>query len=289
MPAPVEPRIHIFVSGMRLPAPRSRAVALRFGAEFLVCGGLNGAGQATASITRIDLQARRVSALGFLRERTQSSAGAVIGTNGFIFGGGAPTSGSSVERVGPNGASRALGDLLPGDRIGAAAVNVGGRIIIVGGGPAGSLDGRILASRDGHTFKVIGRLLVKVRYPAVATVGGIVYVIGGRTLTGDARAIQAIDPATGTVRLIGRLDRGLSHAVAAVVGGQLLIAGGRTSGLAQDRLLRLDVASGAVKVVGRLPYKVSDMAVGVYGRTAYLIGGQGAHALATIIMVRVDP
>jgi hypothetical protein len=218
-----------------------------------------------------------------------SAAGAVIGTNGFTLGGGAPTSGSSVERVGPNGASRALGDLLPGDRIGAAAVNVGGRIIIVGGGSAGSLDGRILASRDGHTFKVIGRLLVKVRFPAVATLGGIVYVIGGRTTTGEARAIQAIDPATGVVRLVGRLDRGLSHAAAVVVGDQLLIAGGRTSGKAQDRLLRLDVGSGAVTMVGRLPYRVSDMASGVYGRTAYLIGGEGAHVLATIIMIRVDP
>lgn len=289
VPSPVDPSIHVAVSGMRLPAPRSRAVALRFGAEFLVCGGLNGAGGATASITRIDLRARRVSALGLLKERMHSAAGAVIGTNGFIFGGSPPSSGSSVERVGPNGASRALGGLLPADRIGAAAVNVGGRILILGGGPAGSLEGRILATRDGHTFKVIGRLLVKVRYPAVATFGGIVYVIGGRTLTGDARAIQAINPATGVVRLVGRLDRGMSHAVAVVVGGDLLIAGGRTSGKAQDRLLRVDVATGSVNVVGRLPYKVSDMAVGVYGRTAYLIGGEGAHPLATIIMVTVDP
>ncbi len=242
-----------------------------------------------ASILRIDLRGRHVSTLGVLRERVHSAAGAVVGTNGFIFGGSPPTSGSSVERVGPNGASRALGDLLPADRIGAVAVTVGTRIVIVGGGPAGSLDGRILASRDGHTFKVIGHLRVKVRHPAVATIGGIVYVIGGRTLTGDSRAIQAVDPVTGAVRLVGRLDRGLSHAVAVVVGGDLLIAGGRTSGKAQDRLLQLDVVSGTVKTVGRLPYKVSDMAFGVYGHTAYLIGGEGAHALATIIMVKVDP
>ena len=118
------------------------------------------------------------------------------------------------------------------------AVAVDGQILVIGGGTPGRPDARVLASADGRRFHTIARLLVAVRYPAVAVVGGIVYVIGGSTPTGDSAEVQAIDPRSGAVRIVAHLAHGLAHGAALVVGGALLIAGGRTAGRSQDGLWR---------------------------------------------------
>src|SRR5207237_2675917 len=146
-------------------------------------------------------------------------------------------------------------------------------------------DDRVLATTDGSAFRLVARLLVPVRYPAVAVAGGLVYVIGGRTATGDANLVQAVDPRAGTTRIVGQLVHGLSHASAFVLGDTLLVAGGRTAGVAQDAVWRLDLARGTATRAGRLPYPVSDMAsTGVDG-VAYLIGGEQVGPLASVITV----
>jgi N-acetylneuraminic acid mutarotase len=268
---------------MRLPAGRSRAVALAIGSGILVCGGLT-AGGTTSSILRIDRASGRISQAGFLTAPVHDAGGAVLNGSGFIFGGGRFGPGSTVQSVGATGHGASVGH-LPAIRADLAAVTVGGKVVLVGGGTTTFYDRRVLTTIDGIHFAVVATLLVGVRYPAVATAGGLVYVIGGSTPSGDSTAIQAIDPRSGSVRLIGHLVQGLSHASAFVVGGTLFIAGGRTGGRAQDALLELDPTTGAVRQVGRLPYTVSDMAAVVIGTTGYLIGGETAGPVASIIAV----
>jgi len=282
-PVPAARGLRIERSAIRLPAGRSRSVALLLGSEILVCGGLTAAGT-TDSILRINLPAGAIEAHGTLPAPVHDAGGAVLNGVGFIFGGGRFGPGATVQRVGANGNAASSGR-LPADRADLVAVAIPGSLALVGGGTTTFYDRRVLATSDGLHFTQIATLLVGVRYPAVTFDGGRIYVIGGSTASGDTTAIQAIDPATGRVQLIGRLPRARSHAAAFVVGGALLIAGGRVAGQAQDSVLRLDPATGTVRQVGRLPYPVSDLAVAVVGTTAYLMGGESAAPLASVVTV----
>lgn len=282
--SPIEVRVRVARSDIRLPSARSRAVALVLGSTILVCGGLMSDGTTSGSITRIDLRSSYVSRVGALAAPVHDAGGAVLGGSGFVFGGGRSVAVSVVQRIDPTGRAITVGH-LPAVRADLSAVAADGELFIVGGGTPSGPDDQVLATTDGHDFRTVAKLLVGVRYPAIAVVGGLVYVIGGSTASGDTRAIQAVDPQTGAVRIVGRLAHGLSHASALVVGGALLLAGGRAAGRVQDGLWQIDVANGTVTPIGRLPYAVSDAAVAVSDGTGYLIGGERLHPLATIIAV----
>ena len=71
---------------------------------------------------------------------------------------------------------------LPAIRADLAAVSVAGELVVVGGGTPGRPDLRVLATTDGRSFRVVAHLLVGVRYPAVAVVGSLIYVVGGSTV-----------------------------------------------------------------------------------------------------------
>jgi hypothetical protein len=254
------------------------------GSEILLCGGLTSTGTTTGSIVSIDPGSSRASGSGTLATPVHDAAGAVLGGSGFLFGGGSVYAGAVVERIGSAGDATAIGH-LPAVRADLAAVLVDGEIVVVGGGTPARPDDRVLATTDGRHFRTVATLIVGVRYPAVAVVGGMVYVIGGSTLSADTDLIQAVDPLTGVVRIVGHLAHRLSHASAFVLGGTLLIAGGRVAGRAQDRLWQLDIASGIVTSAGQLPYPVSDAAMAVIAGTGYLIGGEGVGPLASIITI----
>jgi hypothetical protein len=113
----------------------------------------------------------------------------------------------------------------------------------------------------------------------------VIYVFGGSTPSGDAVAIQAIDPQSGAVRVVGRLPHGLSHASAFELGGLVIVAGGRSGGRPQGELLGFDTANGTVRALGHLPYAVSDAAIAVVDGVGYLIGGEGVDGLLGSIVV----
>ena len=277
------PALRIGRSAIRLPVGRSRSVALALGSEILVCGGLTSAGT-TGSILRINLSSGVVSAGGTLPAPVHDAGGAVLNGAGFIFGGGRFGPGATAQRVGAAGTAASTGR-LPADRADLVAVAIPGQLVLVGGGTTTFYDRRVLATTDGIHFSTIATLLVGVRYPAVAVLNGLIYVIGGSTPAGSSAAIQELNPHTGSVRLVGHLAHGLSDASAFVLGESLFIAGGRTAGRAQDALLELNATTGGVRQVGRLPYAVADLAVVVVGTTGYLIGGETPGLVASVITV----
>ena len=225
VPSPHLARITIARSDIELPWARSRAVALAFGSAILLCGGLASDGTTSGLIVRIDLQSARASVIGALAAPVHDAGAAVLGGSGFIFGGGAAAPSSVAQRVGATGASSIVGE-LPASRADLASVAVDGELIVIGGGTPARDDARVLATTDGHTFRLVALLDVGVRYPAVAVAAGLVYVIGGRADTGDSDLIQAVDPGSGATRIVGHLAHGLSHASAFVVGDELIVAGG---------------------------------------------------------------
>lgn len=287
-PGSLTPRLRIVVarSAIRLPTGRSRAVALALGSGVLLCGGLTSAGT-TGSILELNLGTGHVQQLGFLSTAVHDAGGAILNGAGYVFGGGRTVAGATIQRISSTGTASAVGH-LPGVRADLAAAAVDGEIVIVGGGTPAFADGRVLATADGHDLRTIGRLIVPVRYPAVAVFNGLVYVIGGAPPRGDTNVIQELDPATGRVRIVGHLPHPLSHASAMVIGTTVLIAGGRSAGRAQDQLLQLVPATGAVSVVGRLPGPVSDMAAVVVGGVGYLIGGETTSPIASIVTITIQ-
>lgn len=285
-PRPGSPaRIVVARLSVGLPGGLSRAVAVQLGSQVLICGGLRSAGT-TGSILALNLTTGRVRQVGSLATAVHDAGGAVINGAGYLFGGGRSVAGSAIQRIDGSGASALVG-ALPAARADLAAAAVDGEIVIVGGGTPALTDGRILATSDGHDLRTIGRLLVPVRYPAVAVLDGLVYVIGGETPGGDTSAIQELDPATGRVRIAGHLPHPLSHASALVIGTTIVVAGGRSAGRAQNAVLRFAARTGSVSVVSRLPVPASDMAAVVVDGVGYLIGGETSGPIASIVTISI--
>ena len=270
---------------VRLPTPTSRSVAFADGSAILVCGGLTDSGT-TAELLRIDLQAGRVTTAGRLAQAVHDAGGALLGGAPLIVGGGSVVAGTTVQRIETGGRSVLVGR-LPAPRADLGAVTVNGRVVVVGGGTPSAPDPRVLATSDGVHFATVATLRVAVRYPAVAALGGVVFVIGGTDPSGDVTDIQAIDVATGAVRIIGRLPGGLTDAVALVLDGRLIVAGGRAGGRVQDAVWEVDTTTGAVTRIGRLPAPVADAAGVVVGGVGYLVGGEAGARLASIISLTV--
>jgi hypothetical protein len=275
--------VRVSLSAIRMPTDRSRAVAIDLGSVVLICGGLTKAGN-TSSILQLDPGSGRISRAGDLAMAVHDAGGAELNGQAYVFGGGRTVAGSTVQRVDPAGTATIVGQ-LPAARADLAAVETSGEIVLVGGGTPGQPDGRVLATTDGHRFRLLARLPVPVRYPAVAVLDGVIYVAGGSTTSGVTSAIQAVEVSSGVVRIVGHLPRPISDASGFVIGNRVLIAGGRSAGRAQAELWQLDPTTGEVTNAGRLPYPVADAAAVVVAGVGYLIGGETVAPLASIITV----
>lgn len=262
-------------------------MALVFGSEVLLCGGLTSTGATTGAILDLNLQDGKVRQLGMLPTAVHDAGGAVLDGAGYVFGGGRAVAGSTIQRIDPTGLATVAGQ-LPAIRADLAVATVDGELIVVGGGTPALSDGRVLATTDGHQLRTIGHLVVPVRYPAVTVFGGLVYIIGGATPGGDTNVIQALDPATGLVRVIGHLPHALSHASALVIDAVILVAGGRAAGRAQGGVLSVAPATGTVSAVGHLPVPASDMAAVVVAGVGYLIGGETTSPITSIVTVSIE-
>ena len=271
-------------SALKLPAGRSRAGVLVEGSTLFICGGLTSAGGTTSSILRIELETGRITALGALAVAVHDAGAAALGNVGFVFGGGRTVAGQRVQRIDAAGHATPIGE-LPAPRADLAAIAVGGEVLIVGGGTPARPDPLILATTDGIHFREVARLIVAVRYPAVAVLDGIVYVAGGSTPSGETDAIQTIDPATGVVRLVGHLPHPIADATALLVGGGLVLAGGRDRGRVLDELWLIGSGGRSVSIAGHLPYAVADAAGATINSVGYLIGGETNMPIASILTI----
>lgn len=279
------PPLDASIAAGLLPAPVSRPVVLPDGRDLVIAGGLDSAGQSSAGVFRLDPVSGAMSQLGSLPQATHDAAGAVIGGADVVFGGGTVASTASVQAWQPGSGARLIGR-LPAPRSDLAAATVGGTTYLVGGYDGTRWSPSVLATTGGTRFRVAARLRVPVRYPAVAAIGGQIIVAGGLARTGDVRAIQEIDPATGHVTVIGSLPVPLAHAAALVIGGYLYVAGGQTRTASSDRIWAVDPATGKVTPAGILPMGMSDAGAATVGGAGYLVGGTSTSALDSVVVLR---
>ena len=114
--------------------------------------------------------------MGHLTIPTHDAAGATLGGQTYVFGGGQQTSVATVQEITAHQAGAAHGTAavagqLPGPRSDLVAVTHAGTAYLLGGYDGAGYDATVLATRDGRRFTVAARLAVPVRYPAVAVLG----------------------------------------------------------------------------------------------------------------------
>jgi hypothetical protein len=306
-----------------LPAPLSREVVLpgRHG-KLIVLGGLTTGGVSTAGVYSVGTRtgaARRISTLGVA---VHDAAGAVSGGHALIFGGGSAASIATVQRLampGGNGGAAPGPARLPKARSDLAAVTVGTTTYLVGGYDGTRPDASVLATTDGRTFRNVAALRVPVRYPAVAALGGKIFVFGGLAVTGPrsgapVTTIQVVDPARHTCSVIGHLPAPLAGAAAVTLHGEVFVAGGDTTvpqpriagvGTTQYRargarvgsetggartftastIWAFQPATGRLLPAGRLQVPVSHAAVTVSGSRAWIVGGESHGVLVAAVQM----
>jgi N-acetylneuraminic acid mutarotase len=263
------------------------------GGRIYVLGGNRGGGT-TAIVDMLDPATGTASRAALLPHPVHDAAGGVIGGRPTVFGGGSGVAVDAVQSVVSNGAASVIGQ-LPQPRADVSSAMSGGTVYLAGGYDGAVLTPDVLATDDGAHVRVVGRLAVAVRYPAVAVVDGALYVIGGATSGGedagtDTNVVERVDLQTGNATVIAQLPYTLSHASAAVIGGAVYIVGGHVDGQWTDQVARFTPINGTLQVVGHLPRPVSDTAIAVVGQTAYVLGGEAAPntPVATVVELRAQ-
>jgi N-acetylneuraminic acid mutarotase len=270
----------------------SRPVVLPDGRGFVVLGGLATGDTSTSRIVQVDPARGDSWVAGNLAVAVHDSAGALIGSRFFVFGGGSVSSVSAVQAwVAGSAASVAT---LPQVRSDLSAATLDGTTYIVGGYDGSAMTPAVLATTNGVSFRSVAQLAVPVRYAAVAGIGSTLWVLGGVTSTSEGGtaetdAVQKVDLASGQVTVVGKLPQQMGHATALILDGQIFILGGRSGTTPSAAIYRLDQTSGAVVPAGRLPRAVSDAGSVVVDGVGYLVGGEAAGPagpLDTVVTLR---
>ena len=182
---------------------------------------------------------------------------------------------------------------------------------IVGGYDGTTYLPGVLATVDGTRFTTAATLPVAVRYPAVVSDAGKIYVFGGQVrsaasateATGD---IQMVDPATHRATVVGHLPQPLYGASAFLLGGTIYVAGGQVPG--GPTLTQIDAfipSTGKVLDAGLLPqadaFAGSTTVRTAKGAVGYMVGGEVAAqagadqagvasgSLQSVISLRLSP
>ncbi len=262
------------------------------GADFLILGGLASGDVSTSRIVSVDPVAGQGQVAGQLALAVHDSAGAQLHGEWFVFGGGSYSTVSQVQAWVAGRATQIA--TLPAARSDLSSAVVDGTAYVVGGFDGTAMTPDILATTDGVSFRTVGRLVVPVRYAAVAAAGGALWVVGGVTSTSEGGtaetdAIQRFDLGTGQTTQVGHLPQPMGHATAIALGGQVYVLGGRSATVPSSTIWRIDTATGAAQPAGNLPQALSDAGSVVVGGVGYLVGGEvtGPQApLATVVALR---
>jgi hypothetical protein len=281
-----------------MPAPISReVVAAGSRGRLVVLGGLTAGGATTAGVYGVSTGNGRTRYVGALNTPVHDAAVSVIGGSAFVFGGGSSSTISTVQAFNLGGHSSqkpgSLAGSMPSPRSDAAAVTIGRTTYVVGGYDGTRADATVLATSDGRSFKPIATLPVPVRYPAVAALGGQIYVFGGQAIGGPhagapVNVIQVINPAKKTSARIGRLPKALAGAVAMTLHNEVFVAGGETArGNADATIWAFNATAHRLLPAGRLQVPVSHAGAAVIGSTGWIVGGETRGGLVSAVqMVR---
>jgi hypothetical protein len=285
-----------------LSAPLSRMVVEpSTGLDLTVLGGYDGAASADG-VFDLDTATGSLNLTGNLAVPTHDAAGALLGNLDLVIGGGDTTSDALVQELkpGPSAATAAEIGKLPSPRSDCDAVSIGQTVYVVGGYDGTNGDATVLATDDGRSYRSVATLPVPVRYPAVAVLGGNIYVFGGDAAGGRRSGeaipdIQRVDPQTGSAVVLGSMPEAFEGASAVTVAGDIYVAGGDTSSAAtatttSSTIWAFDPLTRTMLRAGVLSVAVSNAGIAVIGTTTWVIGGESEGVpVSTVQRFRTDP
>ena len=275
----------------QLPNPISRESVLEGAVlgTLLVSGGLTSTGASSNGVFALNSAGGALQPVGTLPVATHDVAGASLGGTSYLFGGGTGGPSATVQEVAGTSA-RVVGQ-LPRAHADAQAITVGRTIYLVGGYAGGSMDPDVLATTNGQTFTDVATLPVPVRYPAIASIGSMIYVFGGETLTGQpVDAIQVVDVARHRASLVGRLPEPLGGSVAADLAGTIYLAGGATAGGGRSgAIYAFEPVSGHLLAAGVLRTPVAYAGAATSDGHLWIVGGETAGGTLSAEVQMVVP
>jgi outer membrane protein assembly factor BamB len=171
-------------------------------------------------------------------------------------------------------------------------VTIGRTVYVVGGYDGPAFDREVVATTDGRSYRPVAALPVPVRYPAVAALGGRIYVFGGQGANGrPSGAVQLVDPAARTARVVGRLPVPLDGAAAGVLGKTIYLAGGLTSRGPTRAIYAFEPQGASFLRAGSLREAVAYAGAAVSGGRLWIVGGEssGRRPIADVQMVVPNP
>lgn len=273
----------------RLPAPRSRSVAMEYAGGAIVVGGLEPGDRSTASVLRLSFRGRALRPAGRLADLAEpmhDSAGLVLHGRPTVFGGGSSVELDQVQQLSSAGRWRVVGRLPGAPRSDLSVAAVRGAAYLVGGYDGSQTPSAVLATRDGTGFRRVASLPGGDRYAGVTRFGQDLWVLGGEMNGAELGRVVRIDARNGRARIVGTMPVPLGHEVVVRVGPRLLVMGGRT---APDKVTGamwwFDPRTLRWRRAGRLPYPVADAPVVVHGHQAYLFGGETPSFTARVTRV----
>jgi len=293
--AAAAPTVLATVASWQLQAPIESEVALPVagGGGVELFGGTTTGNRAAEGIFTLDTATGALVHVANLGQPLSDATGADLGGENVVFGGDLAAPLSTVQGLAAGPAAAPAGSsvpvaavvgALPGPRAGATAVTAGAVTYVVGGTAGATPAATILATRDGRVFTAAATLPVPVTFPAVAALGGRLYVFGGESLTGSSAGkpvatIQVVDLATHAVTMAGRLPTPLAGAAAVTLGGHVFVVGGdEAPGVTSGTVWGFNAKNLAVTAAGQLRVPVAHAGVVVLGPEAWIVGGESRGA-----------
>jgi hypothetical protein len=270
----------------QLPAPVQRAVAVRDGNQVLIAGGLAADGTSTGGVYSFSPSSGRISQIGSMPQVFHDAAGAMIGKDLLVFGGGSTDSSDAVQAFDPTTGKSSVRGHLPMALSDLTGATIGRTVYLVGGWNGTTPQPTVWSTTDGTHFTKVATLPAGVRYPAVAAVGSDLVVAGGELASGsETTAVSLVDTTSGKVTKLAKLREPIAHAMAFTDGGTVFVAGGRDDvGTALNAVIAIDPSTGHITAAPKMPLALSDAAVATSADgQAILVGGAGLAATRTVL------
>jgi Kelch motif len=170
----------------------------------------------------------------------------------------------------------------------AAAVTLGGRTLVFGGGASTTLDTVQRLVPSGRAAEV-GHLPATASDLSAAATGGVAYVAGGYDGSTPLSSILRIEGGGGRLNRVGTLPTAVRYSALASIGGRIYAFGGELAdGSDTNEIQEYDPATHRASIVGRLRQPVSHASALVLGGAIFMLGGR-RNGAASAQILRFDP
>jgi Kelch motif/PQQ-like domain len=213
----------------RLPVPTHDAAAALIGGSAYLFGG--GEAVSTDAVVRVNTTTGAARRAGSLGEPLSDLGAAVVRGHAFIVGGYTGTKfATAVLRFRPGGTPALVTRLPVGLRY-SGTTSVNGTIYVAGGlSPGGETRSVYAVDPVERSVHRVATLPFPVAHAALAALGGSLYLVGGRSASGNALAtVLRIDPRSGVVGRAGHLPVPLADPAAVTLGDEVVVLGGSGS------------------------------------------------------------